>query len=85
MKISNVRRGAGQPVIAWFDLDLDDGAVRVIDMYIKRNSAGELRVYAPSPGSKRIVTFTTDFADRVIAAANADMGGRTAHGHTKAA
>ncbi|MDB5575868.1 MAG: hypothetical protein JWR80_1044 [Bradyrhizobium sp.] len=84
MKISNVRRGAGQPVVAWFDLEIETG-IRIYDIALKRNASGDLRVFAPSPGSKHIVTFGIEFADRIIAMAEAEMGGRTAYGKTKAA
>lgn len=79
MKIINVRRGAGQRTIALLDIELEPG-VRIFDISLKRNQAGELRVFAPSPGSKHIVTFDIEFADKIIAMAEAAIGGRSAHG-----
>ena len=79
MKILSVRRGAGQPIIAWLDIELEPG-VRIYDITLKRNQAGELRVFAPSPGSKHVVTFDIEFADKIIAMAEAAIGGRSAHG-----
>ena len=84
MKILSVRRGAGQPVLAWLDIEVEPG-IRIYDIALKRNSRGDLRVFAPSPGSKHVVTFDVAFADQIIAMAEAEIGGRTAHGITKAA
>lgn len=79
MRILNVRRGAGQPVIAWLDIEIEPG-IRIYDVALKRNGKGELRVFAPSPGSKHIVTFDIAFADRIIEMAEAAIGSRSANG-----
>ena len=84
MRISNVRRGAGQPVLAWFDIEIEPG-IRIYDIALKRNGAGQLRVFAPSPGSRHVVTFDIAFADQIIAMAEAELGGRLAYGNSKAA
>ena len=79
MKILNVRRGAGQPVVAWLDIEIEPG-VRIFDIALKRNGRGDLRVFAPSPNSKHIVSFDISFAEQIIAMAKAEIGGRSAHG-----
>lgn len=78
MKITNVRRGAGQPVVAWFDLEIEPG-VRIYEIALKRNQAGALRVFAPSPGSRHVVTFDIALADQIIAMAEAELGSRSAN------
>lgn len=64
MRILNVRRQAGQPVIALFDIE--HGGFNIYDVALRRNGAGELRIFAPSPNSRRIVTFDRDLADAII-------------------
>lgn len=84
MKIQNVRRGAGH-IIAWFDLEVGEAEIRVLNCYVKRNLAGDLRVYAPSPSDHRIVTFSREYSDKIINAAMAAVEGRVADGLNNAA
>lgn len=80
MRILNARLGTGRPVLLYFDIEVGDRDLRVVNMYLKRNFAGDLRIYAPSPGDKRVVTFSKPFADKIIAAAEAALKERVAHG-----
>lgn len=64
MRILNVRRGAGRPILALFDIEHD--GFKIYDVAMRRNGDGELRVFAPSPNSRRIVTFERDLADAII-------------------
>jgi hypothetical protein len=73
MNISNVRHEAGRSLIARFDLEVD--GIRVYDMELRRNGDGHLRVYAASPGSKRIVTFDRTVAEAIITEAQRALGG----------
>lgn len=77
MKIRNVRRAAGR-ALATFDLEIGNADLWVRNCYIKRNSRGALRLYAPSPGDRRLVTFSPAFANQIIAAAVAVVEGRAA-------
>ena len=64
MNITNVRRQTGQPIVAFVDLEHD--GITIYDVAIRRNQGGEFRVFAPSPNSKRIVTFEHDLANAIV-------------------
>ena len=78
MKIQNVRRQAGQPIIAFFDIEHD--GLNIYDVALRRNGAGELRVFAPSPNSRRIVTFDRDLANAIIREFQTSNGSLSADG-----
>lgn len=83
MIITNVRRGVGRPVLAWFDVELEPG-VRIYDISMRRNNEGNLRIFAPSAGDRRVVTFAPEFADEIISAAEAELEGLKPYGHSYA-
>ena len=78
MQITNVRHGAGQGLIACFDLEHD--GFHIYDVALRRNGAGELRVFAPSPNSRRIVTFDRALVDQIISNYESSNGSLSAHG-----
>lgn len=81
MKIINMRPSAGSNTLAVFDVEIDD-RIRVFDVALRRNAKGELRAFAPSPGSRHTVTFTPAFADEIIKAAGAAIRSRLADDNT---
>jgi hypothetical protein len=82
MQITNVRRHAGQPIIALFDIEHD--GLNIYDVALRRNGAGEMRVFAPSPNSRRIVTFDRVLADAIIREFQTSNGSLSANGQSAA-
>jgi hypothetical protein len=77
MQIYNVRRDyAGGSIVARFDLQVD--GMRVFNIELRRSQRGELRAYAPSPNSRRIVMFDKATELDLIAQAQQQLG---AFGH----
>lgn len=79
MRIFNVRPIAGRPVVATFDIEFAPG-IRIYDAYLRRNAAGELRLFTPQAGDKRIVTFDIALSDSIIETAVAAARSQMAHG-----
>jgi len=78
MDIYNVRRNhAGGSVLALFDLRV--GGISVYNIELRKNQRGDMRVYAPSPDSRRVVTFDLATADILIKQARQALGGPSAN------
>ena len=77
MQIYNVRRDyAGGSILARFDLRV--GGVQIFNIELRRNQRGELRAFAPSPNSRRVVMFDKATELDLIAQAQQQLG---AFGH----
>lgn len=78
MEIYNVRRHhAGGSTLAQFDLRV--GGISVYNIDLRKNQRGDLRIYAPSPASRRVVTFDLATAEILIKQARQALGGPSAN------
>ncbi|WP_454684895.1 hypothetical protein [Ancylobacter moscoviensis] len=78
MKIISIRPAPpGTGTLAHFDLELS-ADVRVLDVTLNRNRLGQLRVWPPRSGDRRIISFSPALSDSIAAAAEAALRGADA-------
>lgn len=74
MRILSIRPApsGGTGVLAVFDVELSPD-VRLLDVVLHRNRAGQRRVWPPKVGDRRIITLSPALSDSIAAAAEAEL------------
>ena len=86
MRILSVRPTAsgGTGLLAFFDVEITPD-VRVLDVALHRNRAGQRRVWPPKNGDRRVISFSPALSDSIAAAAEAELQKADADDRTAAA